>query len=115
MRTHSPSWFILSSEATADIQIDALVPAIVFTILASIMVGLRWYSRLYSACGVKTEDYLVTAALILSIGNTAVIGAEYRVDSRRKDLDLSQQSSMTTMLKVCFKKKEHLLVTQRHY
>lgn len=53
---------------------DALAPAIVFTAVASVMVGLRWYSRVCSACGVRTEDYFVTAALVLSIGNTAVIG-----------------------------------------
>lgn len=65
MQSRSPSWFVLSSKATADIRHEALIPAVVFTALAVFMVILRWYSRLYFTSGsIRTEDYLVTAALV---------------------------------------------------
>ncbi|KAF2845134.1 hypothetical protein T440DRAFT_545507 [Plenodomus tracheiphilus IPT5] len=102
MHGHSPSWFILSSEATADIHIDTLVPAIVFTVLACVMVALRWYGRLCSACGIKTEDYFVTAALLLSIANTVMIGGEYKIDGHRKVEDASRYSSLAFMMKLVF-------------
>jgi len=76
MHSHSPSWFVLSSEATANIHVESLVTAIVSTGLASCMVALRWYSRVCAtSCGVKTEDYLVTAALV-RLGKNLWIYAE---------------------------------------
>ncbi|KAH4072535.1 hypothetical protein HBH50_060820 [Parastagonospora nodorum] len=65
MHHHSPSWYILSSETTAHIRLDALAPAIVFTIIAFCMVLFRWFSRL---------DYLISIAVLLSICITGIIG-----------------------------------------
>ncbi|KAH5496035.1 hypothetical protein HBI52_195650 [Parastagonospora nodorum] len=64
MHHHSPSWYILSSEATAHIRLDALAPAIVFTIIAFCMVLFRWFSRL--VCRPRyfgLEDYLISIAV----------------------------------------------------
>jgi hypothetical protein len=65
MHDQSPSWFVLRSKATADIRSETLVPTVIFTALALLMVGLRWCSR--SCCKsatVKPEDYFVTAAMV---------------------------------------------------
>lgn len=65
MESRSPSWFVLSSKATADIRYEALIPAVTFSALAILVVVLRWYSRVYSTAGsIGTEDYLVTLALV---------------------------------------------------
>ncbi|KAH6321635.1 hypothetical protein HBI38_096260 [Parastagonospora nodorum] len=75
MHHHSPSWYILSSEATAHIRLDALAPAIVFTIIAFCMVLFRWFSRL--VCRPRyfgLEDYLISIAVLLSICITGIIG-----------------------------------------
>ncbi|KAH5474865.1 hypothetical protein HBI41_084320 [Parastagonospora nodorum] len=66
MHHHSPSWYILSSEATAHIRLDALAPAIVFTIIAFCMVLFRWFSRL--VCRPRyfgLEDYLISIAVLV--------------------------------------------------
>jgi hypothetical protein len=65
MHDQSPSWFILRSKATADIQYETLVPTVVFTVLALLMVVLRWCSRISCrSATVKSEDYVVTAAMV---------------------------------------------------
>lgn len=65
MFTHSPSWFVLSQKATADLQHSALIPALVLTVLALITVVLRWYSRVRLAPGTwHTEDFVITGALV---------------------------------------------------
>jgi hypothetical protein len=62
---HSPSWFMFSSKATAHIRFDALIPAIVITGLALVVVGLRWYSRAVAKTGkVGMEDWIVTVAMV---------------------------------------------------
>ncbi|EMD92293.1 hypothetical protein COCC4DRAFT_48204 [Bipolaris maydis ATCC 48331] len=71
----SPSWFVIRSKATADIGYDALVPTVIFTALAFVMVILRLCSRTCSNTNrIGLEDYFITAALLLSMGFTAVIG-----------------------------------------
>lgn len=63
----SPSWYMLSSKATAHIRYDALIPAAVFTNLALVVVGLRWYSRAVAKTGrVGMEDWLVSVAMVSS-------------------------------------------------
>jgi hypothetical protein len=65
MHKHSPSWYLLSLEATVDIGYDALVPAVVFTALALCMVLGRWYSRV--CCmprNVGWEDWCVSVAMV---------------------------------------------------
>jgi hypothetical protein len=65
MQHHSPTWYLLSSQATAHIGYDALVPAVVFTVLALCMVLARWYSRV--CCmprTVGTEDWCVSIAMV---------------------------------------------------
>jgi hypothetical protein len=65
MLNHSPSWFMLSSKITTDISYDALIPAVVFTVLALCVVALRWYSRLVlKPRSISLEDYFVTAAMV---------------------------------------------------
>jgi hypothetical protein len=65
MLNHSPSWLVLSPQATAHIHLDALFPAALFTVLAIVMVGLRWYSRLVCRPGyVGCEDWFVTVAVV---------------------------------------------------
>lgn len=66
MHKHSPSWYVLSSKATADIGLDALVPTVILTILALLIVVLRWYSRIVmSRKGrLEVEDYLVALATV---------------------------------------------------
>lgn len=71
MQHHSPSWYILSSQATAHIRLDALVSAIVFTALAFCMVLLRWFSRLVCRPGhVALEDYLISIAVVSRTHNS---------------------------------------------
>ncbi|OAL43367.1 hypothetical protein IQ07DRAFT_650204 [Pyrenochaeta sp. DS3sAY3a] len=105
MHSHSPSWFVLSSSATANIGLDALVSSAIFTAVAMIMVGLRWGSRMCSPKGtVGVEDYFVTVALVFSIGFTAAIGGEFGLDGGRIETDQAevQLSSLSTMLKLVF-------------
>jgi hypothetical protein len=65
MHDHSPSWFVLRSKATADIGYEALVPPVIFTALAALMVALRWCSRICArSAKIELEDYFVTAALV---------------------------------------------------
>ena len=64
-KMHPPTWFVLSAEATAQIGSGDLVPIVICTAFAILMVILRLYSRIYSAPGgMKTEDYFVMAALV---------------------------------------------------
>jgi hypothetical protein len=51
-------------EAPSDIGWQALGSAIACTILAVIVVMLRWYIRLSLTRRVGLEDYLITAALV---------------------------------------------------
>ncbi|KAJ5060826.1 hypothetical protein J3E74DRAFT_268950 [Bipolaris maydis] len=61
----SPSWFVIRSKATADIGYDALVPTVIFTALAFVMVILRLCSRTCSNTNrIGLEDYFITAALV---------------------------------------------------
>lgn len=65
MHDHSPSWFVLRSKATANINYEALLPTVIFTSLASFMILLRWCSRLCSrSAKIGVEDYFVTAAMV---------------------------------------------------
>ncbi|KAF2705774.1 hypothetical protein K504DRAFT_448229 [Pleomassaria siparia CBS 279.74] len=63
MHTHSPSWLVVSTKAAADIGYPALVPAVLFTILAFFVVTLRWYTRVFLIRRVEKEDVLLTIAL----------------------------------------------------
>lgn len=64
MHTHAPSWMVVSSEVAADISYQALIPAIIFTLLALAAVALRLYSRACLTRSVGLEDYLVTTAMV---------------------------------------------------
>lgn len=69
MYARSPSWFVLSSKATADISYEALLPTVILTALASVMVVLRWCSRVCSrSITIGPEDYCVTAAMVSASG-----------------------------------------------
>ncbi|KAF1829235.1 hypothetical protein BDW02DRAFT_177731 [Decorospora gaudefroyi] len=101
MHGNSPSWFILRSKATANIRYEALVPAVIFTALAFLMVGLRWCSRICSrSASVGLEDYLITVALVFSIGITAVVGGEFGIHAQNLKNDEAHQSSLSTMLRL---------------
>ncbi|KAF2826620.1 hypothetical protein CC86DRAFT_292356 [Ophiobolus disseminans] len=108
MHTHSPSWFMLSSQATAHIHYDALLPAVLCTALALVIVGLRWYSRMMSRKGsVGTEDWMVTLAMLLSVAFTALIGGEFHTPSPRITLRLIFAQSLlyhlsTNLIKASF-------------
>ncbi|KAH7067946.1 hypothetical protein FB567DRAFT_634614 [Paraphoma chrysanthemicola] len=102
MHKHSPSWFMLSSKATAHIRCNALVPAVVFTFVALCVVCLRWYSRAVSkAGGLRMEDWLVNVAMALSIGITGAVGGELHLDNEN-DLNGLAQSKLSTVLKLVF-------------
>ena len=74
MHHHSPSWYILSSKATAHIRLDALVPSLVLTILAFCMVLLRWFSRLVCRPGhIGLEDYLISIAVVSATRNPSIL------------------------------------------
>jgi hypothetical protein len=74
MHTHAPTWLVLSSVATADINESALIPAALFTALALGVVLLRWYSRICLSPGVcRIEDYCIGSAL----ASTRLIFPEY--------------------------------------
>ncbi|KAH7054379.1 hypothetical protein B0J12DRAFT_545431, partial [Macrophomina phaseolina] len=60
----------------------ALAPALVFTLLATIAVVLRWYSRIHITRTIACEDWLILGALVLSIAMTGVIGGEVHVASK---------------------------------
>jgi hypothetical protein len=81
MHKHSPSWFALSSAVTAHIRYDALVPAAIFTGLASCVVVLRWYSRAVCKPGnVNMEDYFISIAMVccsVRIGNKSAKPSSY--------------------------------------
>ncbi|KAH4930884.1 hypothetical protein HBI24_117830 [Parastagonospora nodorum] len=99
MHHHSPSWYILSSEATAHIRLDALAPAIVFTIIAFCMVLFRWFSRL--VCRPRyfgLEDYLISIAVLLSICITGIISG----GNQHTDKGDRKASTLAIMLKLVF-------------
>ncbi|EUC41040.1 hypothetical protein COCMIDRAFT_30116 [Bipolaris oryzae ATCC 44560] len=105
----SPSWFVIRSKATADIGYDALIPTVVFTALALVMVILRLCSRTCSnPSRIGLEDYFVTAAVLLSIGFTAVIGQgtrplesiEVSIDTADLREDATYPASLPAMLKL---------------
>jgi hypothetical protein len=59
---------MLSSAATAHIGYDALVPAVLITGLAGLMVVARWYSRIVCRPrDVGLEDYLVSIAMVCCV------------------------------------------------
>lgn len=65
MSTNSPSWFVLSQQATTGLQRSAFVPALLFTALAFIVVVLRWYSKLRLMPGTwRLEDFVISAAAV---------------------------------------------------
>ena len=65
MQDQSTAWYAIRYKALADIRYAALIPAVMFTALALLMVVLRWCCRIYCrSARVGTEDYLVTAALV---------------------------------------------------
>lgn len=65
MPTKSPSWFVLSQNATANLGLSALLPALVLTILALLVMILRWYSKIRLRPGTwHFEDVLFTLALV---------------------------------------------------
>ncbi|KAF2024122.1 hypothetical protein EK21DRAFT_118088 [Setomelanomma holmii] len=102
MHKHSPSWFMLSSEATTHIGLDALVPAVNFTFFALCIVCLRWYSRSMSRTDFRTEDYLITLALVLSIGITGIIGGEFYLDHRNHGINEGRLLVLASVLKFVF-------------
>ncbi|KAL6704524.1 hypothetical protein ACN47E_008153 [Coniothyrium glycines] len=103
MHKHSPSWFILSAEATADIGCQALIPAVITTATAMMAVALRWISRLCSRSNhVRLEDCLITAAMLLSVGMTAIIGGEYHIDGGRVKSTDARFARLSTMMKLVF-------------
>lgn len=54
----------VKAEAPLHIGWQALLPAVVFTILASVAVMFRWYSRLCLTQTVKLEDWLILFAIV---------------------------------------------------
>jgi hypothetical protein len=74
MHNQSPSWFILRSKATADIRSETLVPTVIFTALASLLVALRWCSRVCCrSTAVQPEDYFVTAAMVGTSAHSSTV------------------------------------------
>ncbi|KAH4875207.1 hypothetical protein HBH58_114530 [Parastagonospora nodorum] len=92
MHHHSPSWYILSSETTAHIRLDALAPAIVFTIIAFCMVLFRWFSRL---------DYLISIAVHIQ-RTYPDHSTEFLLDSQHTDKGDRKASTLAIMLKLVF-------------
>ncbi|KAF3032394.1 hypothetical protein E8E12_003884 [Didymella heteroderae] len=102
MHIHSPSWFVLSQKATANLSHSALIPSLVFTTLAFLIVMFRWISRLCLAPGTwYREDVLVTLATLMSIGMTAVVGAEYGLDMTSAKDEQAALRRLSSMLKAC--------------
>ena len=65
MQDQYPAWYAMRYKALADIRYAALIPAVMFTTLALLMVALRWCCRIFSrSAKVGPEDYLVTAAVV---------------------------------------------------
>jgi len=65
MQDQSPAWYAMRYKALADIRYTALIPTVMFTALALLMVALRWCCRICSrSAKVGPEDYLVTAAVV---------------------------------------------------
>ncbi|KAL6173624.1 hypothetical protein ACJQWK_01164 [Exserohilum turcicum] len=101
MYARSPSWFVLSSKATADISYEALLPTVILTALASVMVVLRWCSRVCSrSITIGPEDYCVTAAMVFSAGFTAVVGREFSIDVADLRGENKSPTSLSIMLKL---------------
>lgn len=97
----SPSWFVIRSKATADIGYNALVPTVIFTALALVMVILRLCSRTCSnPSRVGLEDYFITVAVLLSMGFTAVIGQEVSIDIADLGENVTYPASLSAMLKL---------------
>ncbi|OCK81004.1 hypothetical protein K432DRAFT_296485 [Lepidopterella palustris CBS 459.81] len=71
-----PTSSVMAAEAPSDIGWQALGPAIGCTMLAIVVVILRWYTRIVLIRRVGLEDYFITVALTLAIAMTAVIGVE---------------------------------------
>jgi hypothetical protein len=71
MSAHSPSWLVVSSEATADIGYSALGSAVAFTVLALVSVIMRWYTRAFLIRQVRVDDLLITLALVRNIPETS--------------------------------------------
>ena len=60
----NPSWVKVSQQAGADIGHQALIPVLILTVLALVMVVLRWFSRVRLSCVYGVEDVVVTLALV---------------------------------------------------
>ncbi|KAF2113783.1 hypothetical protein BDV96DRAFT_523333 [Lophiotrema nucula] len=101
MRTHGPGWTVISTKAPADIGNHALGPAIAFSALALVSIVLRWYTRAFITRRVGTEDLLITAAMIISLGMTGIIGAEFQLDMNNETKEVLAQR-IPTMMKLVF-------------
>ena len=51
---------------SSNIGNDALIPTIIFTVLATIVVGLRWYTRCQISHCIGLDDYVILFALVSS-------------------------------------------------
>ncbi|KAH7413936.1 hypothetical protein DE146DRAFT_783683 [Phaeosphaeria sp. MPI-PUGE-AT-0046c] len=103
MHLHSPSWFVLSTSATAHIALNALIPATICTALALVTVYARWYSRIVCRPGhVGAEDWCVSVAMMMSICITGLIGGEYLLDSMHDDKGDRKKGNLSILLKLLF-------------
>jgi len=68
-----PASSVTVAEAPSDIGWQALGPAIACTILAVIVVMLRWYIRLSLTRRVGLEDYLITVALVAFLDASMIV------------------------------------------
>ena len=74
MHTHGPGWTVISTKAPANIGYHALGPAVAFTSLAVITFLLRWYTRAFIVRKIEWEDFYISAAMIMSLGITGIVG-----------------------------------------
>lgn len=68
-----PASSVTAAEAPSGIGWQALGPAIACTILAVIVVMLRWYIRLSLTRRVGLEDYLITVALVSFLDASMIV------------------------------------------
>ncbi|KAK5164648.1 uncharacterized protein LTR77_009854 [Saxophila tyrrhenica] len=74
--------------AQNDIGWQALAPALACTLLATLVVAARWYTRCRIAKCTGPDDWIILLSLILSIAMTALIGAEVHSGVGRYDADV---------------------------
>ncbi|CAE7186032.1 hypothetical protein PTNB73_06466 [Pyrenophora teres f. teres] len=90
MHGESSMWYPMRYKALADIRYAALIPTVMFTAFALLMVALRWCCRICCrSAKVGPEDYLVTAAVV-----------KFGVDGAAIQRDDADPSSRSTMLKL---------------